>query len=475
MEQALKVQKVLDPDDKAKVCDLLTVLGEYLNLGGQPHRAFSSELEEAFSLAEAIGDKDRAARACSLAINSLLWHGGGGPGSWITPEAAQWVERGDRYAEPDTPARVWANIGVGELKSMTGFMTRRFDIAREGCQLILRNLELARRINDPEAFCYAAFSRIMHASAPRHARARLDLAEELAKQSFSGISAVPSILKDGGIGLVFLEFGQRQRAERFLDDVKKTAERTGQANMLLFSIWLDGFNATMDGRLEDAIDIAQNIQARGEQLGLVQYGNQVSIFCIFGPLLYMGRLNEIIQNFGSGQLAASPIIRAIIGQEEEAAEILDQWVVARPGIGSTDDETPYYMDGLLLQTALRIGHHRAVELLLKRFAGSGLCTSALWTTCIPRHQGAAAALLGRPEEARMYYSEAIKVTAEMKFRPELALSRLQLAELLLEHYPKEKNAAKEHLDFAIEEFREMKMQPSLDRALQLIDQSSGLE
>jgi hypothetical protein len=36
---------------------------------------------------------------------------------------------------------------------------------------------------------------------------------------------------------------------------------------------------------------------------------------------------------------------------------------------------------------------------------------------------------------------------------------------LLERYPTEKKEALEHLDFAIKEFREMKMQPSLERAL----------
>ncbi len=41
----------------------------------------------------------------------------------------------------------------------------------------------------------------------------------------------------------------------------------------------------------------------------------------------------------------------------------------------------------------------------------------------------------------------------------------ELAELLLEHYPKEKADALAHLDFAINEFRDMKMQPSLERAL----------
>ena len=53
----------------------------------------------------------------------------------------------------------------------------------------------------------------------------------------------------------------------------------------------------------------------------------------------------------------------------------------------------------------------------------------------------------------------------MRFRPEIALTRLELAELLLEHYPDERATAIEHLDFAIGEFREMKMQPSLERAL----------
>jgi hypothetical protein len=45
------------------------------------------------------------------------------------------------------------------------------------------------------------------------------------------------------------------------------------------------------------------------------------------------------------------------------------------------------------------------------------------------------------------------------------MTRPQLAKLLLEHYPDEKKEANEHLDFAIKEFREMKMRPSLERAL----------
>ncbi len=86
-------------------------------------------------------------------------------------------------------------------------------------------------------------------------------------------------------------------------------------------------------------------------------------------------------------------------------------------------------------------------------------------TCPSRHLGAAAAFLGRPEEARAYYEEAMDMATRLRCRPEISLTRLQLAELLLEYYPDEKAEALGHLDFAISELREMKMQPSLERAL----------
>jgi tetratricopeptide (TPR) repeat protein len=146
--------------------------------------------------------------------------------------------------------------------------------------------------------------------------------------------------------------------------------------------------------------------------------------------------------------------------------MLERLVVARPGIGSVEDETPVSQDITSLEAAVLAGHRPAAELLLRRLAGGKSQTSGLWhTTCAGRHLGGAAALLGRYEEARKHYQEAIKGCTEIRFRPELALTRLQLAELLLEHYPKERAEALEHLDFAIAEFQDMKMQPSLERAL----------
>jgi tetratricopeptide (TPR) repeat protein len=92
---------------------------------------------------------------------------------------------------------------------------------------------------------------------------------------------------------------------------------------------------------------------------------------------------------------------------------------------------------------------------------------------VGRLYGAAALLAGNVEEAESYCREALASTTRARFRPELALSHLQLAEVLMalgdagaparDRDPHDE--ALEHLDFAIEEFRAMKMQPSLERAL----------
>ncbi|MSQ28294.1 MAG: hypothetical protein EXR51_09190 [Dehalococcoidia bacterium] len=82
-----------------------------------------------------------------------------------------------------------------------------------------------------------------------------------------------------------------------------------------------------------------------------------------------------------------------------------------------------------------------------------------------RHLGAASALLGDFPQAETYYRQALEVCGKIQFRPEIALTRLQLSELLLDHHPDRAGEAQAHLDFAIAEFRAMKMTPSLERAL----------
>ena len=274
----------------------------------------------------------------------------------------------------------------------------------------------------------------------------------------------------GLAGHVFLVHGHRERAEETWGELREVAERSQQANLQIVLLSLSARLALMDGRLEDALNMSLQVTDRGEELGLSGFAGSYVHGSEARARLHLGQADQYLQQ-GLAEtdtlLSAGALFLAHLGGDGEAADILEQVVIARPGIGTSGDEAPVdWWDASLLQAAVLTKHHVAAELLLNRLAGSSIRTSGLfYPTCIGRHLGAAAALLGRPEESRSHYLEALEVATDMRFRPEIALTRLQLAELLLERCPEDKSEALEHLDFTINEFREMKMQPSLERAL----------
>jgi len=459
LEQALKVQEILDPDDKAKRCDLLLDLGVALIYVGEPRRVPDVEAPTALSLAEAIGDTARAARACIQAMEALAWYGNSE--MYMTPEYAQWAERADRYAGPETVERALADNAMATVKLATGH-------PGEGVLLQKRAIDLARRLGDSDTFWWVTSERLFRVTEPHHPEEQLRLAEELLKRPRAGVRLLTLVPALSYIGWFFLFLGQRQRYEEISSEVRHLVERTGQAHGLLLSMYDDALVNYMDGRLEEAVDIARRMQTHGEELGLFEYAVVLAVPCGLRPRIYLGRADRALQRNLEG--TREPILKllclAYLGREAEARAMLDQFVLARPGIGTTEDKTEVRYDIISLEAAVLVRHREAADLLLNRLAGSSIRTSAQYfLTCTARHLGGAATLLERYDEARQYYQEAIKVTTEMRFRPELALTRLQLAELLLERYPQEKSQAITHLDFAIKEFREMKMQPSLERAL----------
>jgi len=460
LEQALKVQEVLDPEDKTQRCDLLRALGNALVLADEPRHALDVEIPRAFSLAEEIGDSRRAFRTCQLARGALL--------SWtkeVGTEGAEWAAQADRYAEPGTAARAWADMFLGQVKCVV-------DNWEEGVPLLTRALELARRLGDTLTFMLVASLWLYWVQAPQHAEERLHLAEEMEeiiKQSRADQNIRDQINTLQYMGAVFLEWGQRQRYEMCMGECRDLVERSRVGLYRIISMWYDIWLATLDGHLEEAVEIYGRLFARAEELGVLEFALTITGGTGQAPL-YLGKLEEHLRFMETRQATVRPEERVLwlahLGRDAEVKEMLDELVVKRPGAGSAADETPGSESIAYLEAALLVRHQEGAELLLRRYTGSFAPVNVVWTmTCVPRHLGAATAFLGRYEEARKHYQEAIKVCTDARFRPELALTRLQLAELLLEHYPEEKKEALEHLNFAINEFREMKMQPSLERAL----------
>jgi tetratricopeptide (TPR) repeat protein len=465
LEQALKVQEVLDPEDKAKRCDLLLTLADGLLLAGETQRVIDMAAPQAFSLAEAVADNRRASRACLLVTKGLATYGA----TMITsPMAIQWAARADRCAEPETIERAWTDSTLGFVKWSAA------SSSPEGIALIARALDLARRLGDPDTYWWIAMTWLSTAKAPQHDGEQLRMAEEMAEQSRHGVSFSTLCWALWMIVHTFLEFGMRRRAEDIMDEMRTLAERSRQPHLLILSMVYDALGAIWDGRLEEAVEMRRRILARAEQLGMDQFAGIYASWILVAQV-HLGNAGQDIesrlqiakehsQNIVSSQSILFYLTH--LGRYAEVAEMLERLVVARPGIDSAEDETMLPLNITALEAAVLAGHRQAAELLLRRLTSTAKLTSGLWvTTCAGRHKGAAAALLGRNEEARKHYQKAVKDCTEMKFRPELALTYLQLAELLLEHYPDEKKKALAHLDFAIKEFQDMKMQPSLERAL----------
>jgi ATP/maltotriose-dependent transcriptional regulator MalT len=122
-----------------------------------------------------------------------------------------------------------------------------------------------------------------------------------------------------------------------------------------------------------------------------------------------------------------------------------------------------------LEAEIALGDERRVAACVATISDAprSPTTGVAWFTIPDRHLGAGFAFLGDAARALAANRSALEIATRMRFRPELALTRLQLAELLLARYPLDHEEALSHLDAAITELGMMRMTPALQRALQL--------
>jgi tetratricopeptide (TPR) repeat protein len=464
LEQALKVQELLDPEEKLKRCDLLMALGWARFYNHEYRHIMENEAPAALALAEGVGDIQRACQACLLATAAISGTGMG-PG-FGTTEAMRWTEAFDRYASPNTIERAWANLALGGTKVAVSDFTGAWPLFRESTLL-------ARKLGDASAFvnCGGDYLWFCPPTAEYVEEAR-QIANEMRRvwdraDPFSmayGMDCANSF---------FLSLGERRQGEVIHRETMESARLARMPARQYSFQHMQACYHIMDGQLEEAAKCHDDVLRLGVEMGATQTAGVYA--CFFGPRLsgYLGwgqeelrRLDEWAQAAGLSMPAHVRVYYlACGGEKEEVATILGE---AADHYAAEPERTRHTFGALLLllEVAVLTKHARAAEILLNLLVGATYkTTGANNPTCVARHLGGAEALLDRYEEARKHYKEAIKGCTDMRFRPELALTRLQLAELLLEHYPKERAKALEHLDFAISEFRDMKMRPWLERAL----------
>jgi ATP/maltotriose-dependent transcriptional regulator MalT len=288
-------------------------------------------------------------------------------------------------------------------------------------------------------------------------------------------------------GWIHLDWGARGHAEDAWHRLADLAARTHEPVVRFFSLRADLILALLGGDLASAVALGDKLTQRAHEQGSPVLAWFHSSNLVYRPLLHLGRAAEAVDRaaipaearaLGLTEVppslgAPQALCLAHAGRHAEARQELRRWVVDRRlGPGEAGAPTAALLQ--FLEAAVLTKDREMAALLAERLAGVaflGVGRPAL--TCIARHLGAAAALLGRWDAARRYYQQALEVSGQIGFRPEAALTRLQLADLLLAQHRDQRSEAREHLEIAIVEFQAMGMQPALEQAQRLLERMSA--
>jgi len=448
---ALDLSGTPDPSQR---CDLLLALGEAQMPLGHPREVAEGVATRAFAAAEAADDHPRASRACRMVLEALHRDR---PGNTETPEWRTWADRADAHAAPGTSDRAYADVALARAAIGNGDRSA-------GIELLERALKLARTLNDPELLFTCAWQAIYNELTPGHWRRAVALAEEFATRPHGGVRSrtVGQILEMCGAGL--FAKGDLGGAASAWHELGQLADQTRDAFNEINAMSYRGLLATVDGRLEEAVEIARHMLARGEALGTPRVAEQFAIGRCGRAFVYLGLAGELESYSNEPTYGPRVALAAYGGRVEETRALLRDKLASYETLDTPLAE-PLNILHMMLDAAVVVQDLEAARPLADWLRDGPPASPFGFITTFARHLGAAAALAGARETARSWYERGLQDTEQLGFRPELALTRLQLAELLLQGEPGERAAAHEHLDAAIAELRAMHMQPALERAL----------
>jgi DNA-binding CsgD family transcriptional regulator/tetratricopeptide (TPR) repeat protein len=439
-EGALRAFELSGRRSQREHCDLLLGLGEALVGAGQEARIVGEVAPMALSLAQAIDDDRRAFAACHLVMEAT---------SGAT--AQSWLETAERYLGGDPHARIEFN----QRKSSRSLHQGRFVEAKA---LLEEAMVLAREVGVPVAERRAAtfLMRIGLLTAEEEG----ELFKETSRLPHTGMGTKDASETILDAVMIHLQKGDRDGAEVERRELAVMARRTGHHWAESASTAAETLFATLDGRLLEAMEAA----------AAVGHGTF--------PRLWHGRLagwlgdtqaveSELAWNKGRASYFATgerAFYLAYAGRLVEARDVL----AGIPGLATRSVEfIPHSHRFVLLEAANISGARTVAPRFLDEANLDPRRLAKPQFSFAPRHLAGVAALLGQFDRARNAYLEAIKFGERLRYRPEVALTRLELAQLLLTHYPSDRAEGFRHLDLAIGEFEAMGMQPALDRALLL--------
>jgi len=448
LRQALRAQDVLDADDLGMKCDLLLGIGEAILALNQQATVLSDILPEAFAYAESLNDEERARRACLLALECLI-----GP---VTEHHEVWRKRTERYAASDVRTMIRLMRSRGGTLVQRGYEAASVDILRDA-------LRLSRELGDANDEVGVSWLLIhTHELDPQEEDQLIADANRRATENVSVFNRITLALAGA---LSCLSRGDTRRAEDFAQALALLAERSrhvrGLSQAEYFKTLLGSLRGnfkTLDptGRADWTVIASTN--ARLCRWQGIPFETPPQIVAL--PKDQAAELRTYI---------AQVLKLLSLLSEGLADEAMATYSELRPRVTAEIHLIGVRNQASMLDLALLIGDKEgasaAYGALKSRENIQAFFYQNPMTADVALLMGKAAHFLEDTQAARRHFEAAVLSCQEMNNRPELALAHLSLAEVLLEHYPDEHDAAIEHLDFAIAALRDMKMQPALEQAL----------
>jgi DNA-binding CsgD family transcriptional regulator len=378
----------------------------------------------------------------------------------------QWAARADRYADPDTLERVYADLALGAHLAQFGDQT-------QPCHLIDRATDLARRLGEPEALFRSAAYIMPYTDTPSRGDLRLRVIEEVAAHPRERVSHATLGTFLSLAMKCYLQHGDRRRFEGIGSEMTSFAENTRNASVIWRPLAWELARDTLEGKLEDALAGATKLVKVTQELGVgvlgrvhAYPGSARARWCL--GLYSDPEVEVFIAQTGWAALSEAPLAVAR-GQREEARMLVRAYVADLTGRGDAAEGQLFDLVPAL-ETALMLEERELTQVLAHQLerAAHLIGGPGVGFTSIARLLGKAAAVAGNRQVARRYLEQGLNVSEQLGYRPEAAFIRLEIAELLLsQREPAGRSEAALNLDTAIAEMTERHMRPHLERALAL--------
>jgi len=426
---ALRALALAVPVDEQARCELLLRVGDAQARAGDERGA-----KETFLEAAALARGGRAAHLARAALGyggRFTWARAGTDAHLVPLLEDALAALGDEESE----------LRVRVLSRLAGALRDQYDRAPRAA-LIEQAVELARRLGDPAALAYALDAMIPVIFWPENPEHRLALSDELIAVARQAGDRERGATAHYCRAMALLELGDLPGTKAALDACARQTEELKQPAQEWLVVVTRATLALFEGRFAAAEELMEQALALGQRAqpsdAVLSY--RVQLFTLRRERHDLEGVEEVLVR-AIEEYPARPMFRCMLallcaelGREQEAATMLGE--LTRDGCAALPATNEWLFSlGFLAEVAERVGDvERAgvlYELLLPYSGRNGSTPDYIATGSVARALGLLAAVMGRSDDARRNFEQALAMNERMGALPWVARTKEDYARMLL--------------------------------------------